>query len=89
MPQRPVSFSPLTRQLLAMLASVAVWQSLRATSMCWPRPVLALAMTPAMMPLLVYRPVIRSVTATPTLTGGPSRVPVMCISPNSASTMTS
>lgn len=42
-----------------------------------------------MMLLLVYKPVVRSVTATPTLTGGPSLVPVMCIKPNSASTITS
>lgn len=31
----------------------------------------------------VYRPVVRSVTATPTLTGGPSLAPVICINPNS------
>lgn len=36
-----------------------------------------------MMELDVYKPVVRSVTATPTLTGGPSRSPVMCMSPNS------
>jgi len=42
-----------------------------------------------MMLLLVYRPVVKSVTATPTFTGGPYLLPVMCMRPNSASTMTS
>jgi succinate--hydroxymethylglutarate CoA-transferase len=32
-----------------------------------------------MMAFDVYSPVVRSVTATPTLTGAPSRAPVMCI----------
>jgi hypothetical protein len=72
-----------------MFASVATWQSLSATSMCCPRPVAARAMSAAMMELLAQRPAVRSVTATPTLTGAPSASPVMCMRPNSASTMTS
>lgn len=31
----------------------------------------------------VYMPVVKSVIATPTFTGGPSLEPVMCMSPNS------
>lgn len=68
---------------MAMLVRLAIWQSLSATSTCWPRPVRARASSAASTALLVYRPVVRSVIATPTLTGGPSRSPVMCISPNS------
>lgn len=88
-PQRPVSRSPEIRTELAMLLSVATWQSERATSRCWPRLVFARPRRAAMIALEVYRPVVRSVTATPTLTGGPVRSPVMCIRPNSASTITS
>lgn len=52
-PHRPVSFSPLIKQLLAIFASVAVWQSLNATSRCWPLPDFCLASSAAMMLLLV------------------------------------
>jgi hypothetical protein len=38
------------------------------------------------MLLQAYMPVVKSVTAQPTLTGGPSLVPVMCINPISLST---
>jgi hypothetical protein len=88
-PHRPSSFCPLINALLARLDSVATWQSLKATSICWPLPDLPLAIKAAIMLLLVYNPVVKSVTATPTLTGGPSRDPVMCINPISASTITS
>ncbi|KAL3705229.1 hypothetical protein TMatcc_008901 [Talaromyces marneffei ATCC 18224] len=56
---------------------------------CWPSPVFARANKAAMIELHAYNPVVKSVTATPTLTGGPSLEPVKCINPNSASTMTS
>lgn len=82
-PHRPVSFLPVTRTELAMFVKLAVCVSLNDTSMCCPllffdRPIRA-----AMMELLVYSPVVRSVMATPTFTGGPSREPVMCMRPNS------
>lgn len=88
-PQRPESGSPLMSAELAIFASVATWQSLNATSKCCPCPVRARANSAAMILLLAYNPVVRSVTATPTFTGGPSLEPVMCIKPISASTMTS
>jgi hypothetical protein len=80
-PQRPVSRFPEMRTDSAIFESVATWQSLRQTSRCCPSPVFALPRSAAMMLFAVYSPVVRSVTAQPTLTGGPSRVPVMCISP--------
>lgn len=88
-PQRPLSGSPLIRAELAKFARVATWQSLNAMSMCWPFPVLARPIRAAIIELEAYSPVVKSVTATPTLTGGPSLGPVMCINPISASTMTS
>lgn len=88
-PQRPESGWPLISAELARFVRVATWQSLRATSICWPFPVLARPKRAAIIELEVYSPVVKSVTATPTLTGGPSREPVMCIKPISASTMTS
>lgn len=88
-PQRPESGSPLMSAELAIFANVATWQSLNATSKCCPCPVRARANNAAMILLLAYRPVVRSVTATPTFTGGPSLEPVICIKPISASTMTS
>lgn len=51
-----------------MFARVATWQSLRATSMCWPLPDLMRLSSAAMIEFEVYNPVVRSVTATPTLT---------------------
>lgn len=57
--------------------------------MCCPFPVLARLNRAAIIELEVYSPDVKSVTATPTLTGGPSLEPVMCIKPISASTMTS
>jgi hypothetical protein len=51
--------------------------------MCWPLPDFMRLSSAAMIELDVYNPVVRSVTATPTFTGGPSRAPVMCMRPNS------
>lgn len=80
-PQRPVSLLPEMRTDSAMFDSVATWQSLRHTSRCCPFPVFVRPRSAAIMLFAVYKPVVRSVTAQPTLTGGPSRVPVMCINP--------
>ena len=80
-PHRPVSLWPLMRHELAIFASVAIWQSLRAMSICWPFPVLIRPNRAAKTEFEVYKPVVRSVTATPTFTGGPSLVPVICIRP--------
>jgi len=55
----------------AMLARDATCTSERETSMCCPLPVFARYRRAERMPLQVYRPVDRSVIATPTLTGGP------------------
>lgn len=82
-PQRPESRLPVASTPAAMFVRLASWQSLSATSMCWPRPVLWRASRAASTLCDVYRPVVRSVMATPTFTGGPSRSPVICIRPNS------
>src|SRR5271156_5773276 len=88
-PHLPASLCPLTRTDDAMLVSDAVWQSLRATSRCWPLPVLARAIRLAMIELQAYSPFVLSVIPSPSLTVGPSRSPVICMSPISASAMTS
>jgi len=82
-PHRPESRLPVVSTPEAMLVRLASWQSLSATSMCCPRPVLWRASSAASTLCEVYRPVVRSVIATPTFTGGPSRSPVMCMRPNS------
>jgi hypothetical protein len=47
-PHLPVSFWPLMRHELAIFARVATWQSLNATSICWPLPVFMRARRAAM-----------------------------------------
>ena len=70
-PHRPLSGCPLISAEEARLLKVATWQSLRATSIRCPLPVLARPSRAARIEFEVYKPAVRSVTATPTFTGGP------------------
>ncbi|MOA54163.1 hypothetical protein D3C78_1777340 [compost metagenome] len=79
--------SPPTSQFMLTLDSIASAQSNSAMSMYWPTPVWWRDSSAACTALAAYRPVNRSVTATPTLCGSPSAGPVMLISPDMPCTM--
>jgi hypothetical protein len=76
-----VAATPPATHAEAWLSSEASAASMSETSTWRPWPVRARSSSAAWIPLAAISPQIRSTTAAPTFSGGPSGSPVTCISP--------